>query len=201
MTPSHTLASGLAPTLAATLLPSSRSSLMQSALLAVIGSLALWASAKIQVPFWPVPITMQTFVVLCLGAGLGRTLGTATVLLYLAEGAVGLPVFAGTPEKGIGLAYMAGPTGGYLIGFVVAAYMTGWMAERGFDRSVPKLAVAMTIGHVLILGLGMAWLAQFVGFDKAWALGVVPFYAATVFKTALGALCLPAVWALLSRRP
>jgi biotin transport system substrate-specific component len=196
MTPSTTFS----PTLAATLMPSSRSSLVQSALIAVVGSLALWASAKIQVPFWPVPITMQTFVVLCLGAGLGRTLGTATVLLYLAEGAAGLPVFAGTPEKGIGFAYMAGPTGGYLVGFVVAAYVIGWLAERGFDRSVPKLAVAMTLGHVLILALGMAWLAQFVGIDKAWAVGVVPFYAATVFKTALGALCLPALWMLISRR-
>jgi biotin transport system substrate-specific component len=188
-----------APTLAATLLPSSRASLVQSALIAVAGSLALWASAKIQVPMIPVPISMQTFVVLCLGAALGWRLGTATVLLYLAEGAAGLPVFAGTPEKGIGLAYMAGPTGGYLAGFAAAAFLTGWLAERGFDRSVPKLALAMTLGHVVILGMGCAWLAQFVGLDKAWALGVVPFYWATVVKTALGALALPAVWQLVRR--
>jgi biotin transport system substrate-specific component len=187
------------PTLATTLLPSSRSSLVQSAIIAVIGSLALWASAKIQVPLWPVPISMQTFVVLCLGAALGSRLGTATVLLYLAEGAAGLPVFAGTPEKGIGLAYMAGPTGGYLAGFVAAAFVIGWLAERGFDRSVWKLAAAMTLGHVLILGLGFAWLSQFVGVNKAWALGVAPFYGATVIKTALGAVVLPAVWGLVRR--
>jgi biotin transport system substrate-specific component len=187
------------PTLAATLLPSSRSSLIQSAIIAVIGSLALWASAKVQVPLWPVPISMQTFVVLCLGAALGSRLGAATVLLYLAEGAAGLPVFAGTPEKGIGLAYMTGPTGGYLAGFVVAAFVIGWLAERGFDRSVLKLAAAMTFGHVLILSLGFVWLSQFVGVDKAWALGVTPFYWATVIKTALGAVALPAVWSLVRR--
>jgi biotin transport system substrate-specific component len=187
------------PTLAATLLPTSRSSLVQSAVIAVVGSLALWASAKVQVPLWPVPISMQTFVVLCLGAALGSRLGTATVLLYLAEGAAGLPVFAGTPEKGIGLAYMAGPTGGYLAGFVVAAFVTGKLAERGFDRSIWKLAAAMALGHVLILGLGFAWLSQFVGIDKAWALGVVPFYLATVIKTALGALALPTMWSLVRR--
>ncbi len=196
MTPALTSNS---PTLAATLLPSSRSSLLQSAIIAVIGSLALWASAKIQVPLWPVPISMQTFVVLCLGAALGSRLGTATVLLYLAEGAAGLPVFAGTPEKGIGLTYMAGPTGGYLAGFVVAAFVTGKLAERGFDRSVWKLAAAMTLGHVLILALGWAWLSQFVGVNKAWTLGVAPFYLATVIKTALGALVLPAVWSLVRR--
>jgi biotin transport system substrate-specific component len=198
MTPALT-SPNLAPTLAATLLPSSRSSLVQSAVIAVIGSLALWASAKVQVPLWPVPISMQTFVVLCLGAALGSRLGTATVLLYLAEGAAGLPVFAGTPEKGIGLAYMAGPTGGYLVGFVVAAFVTGKLAERGFDRSVLKLAAAMTLGHALILGLGFAWLSQFVGIDKAWNLGVAQFYWATVVKTALGAVALPAVWSLVRR--
>jgi biotin transport system substrate-specific component len=187
------------PTLAATLLPANRASGLYGATLAVLGSLVLWASAKVQVPLWPVPISMQTFVVLCLGAALGSRLGTATVLLYLAEGAVGLPVFAGTPEKGLGLAYMAGPTGGYLAGFVVAAFVVGWLAERGFDRSVPKLAAAMTLGHVVILGFGFAWLSQFVGVDKAWALGVVPFALATVIKTALGALALPALWSLVRR--
>jgi biotin transport system substrate-specific component len=187
------------PTLAATLLPSSRSSLILATMIAVVGSLAMWASAKVQVPLWPVPISMQTFVVLCLGAALGSRLGTATVLLYLAEGAAGLPVFAGTPEKGIGLAYMAGPTGGYLAGFVVAAFAIGWLSERGFDRSVWKLAAAMALGHVLILGLGWAWLSRFVGADKAWALGVAPFYLATVIKTALGALALPSVWSMVRR--
>ena len=122
-------------TLAAALLPRRATALAGAALLALAGSLLLTLSAKVQVPFYPVPITMQSLVVLCLGATLGARLGAATVVLYLLEGALGLPVFAGTPERGIGLAYMAGPTGGYLIGFVAAAYLVGLLAERGWDRS------------------------------------------------------------------
>jgi biotin transport system substrate-specific component len=99
-------------------------------LLAVLGALLLTVAAYIKVPFWPVPLTMQTFVVLVVGAAYGARLGAATVTLYLAEGAAGLPVFAG----GGGLAYMAGPTGGYLVGFLAAAAVIGWLAERGFDR-------------------------------------------------------------------
>src|SRR5262249_11270176 len=131
------------PTLAAALWPQADRPLLRNCVLALIGTLLLTASAKIQVPFWPVPMTMQTFVVLCLGAVLGPRLGATTVLLYLAEGAVGLPVFAGTPEKGLGLAYMAGPTGGYLVGFVAGAAVTGWLAERGWDRSIVRLFAAM----------------------------------------------------------
>jgi biotin transporter BioY len=111
------------------------SGLLRNLLLAVAGSLLLWAAAKVQVPFYPVPITMTTFAVLAIGMAYGWRLGAATVLLYLAEGAMGLPVFAGTPEKGIGLAYMAGPTGGYLLGYVLAAAACGWLAERGWDRT------------------------------------------------------------------
>ena len=105
--------------------------------LAVLGSLALWLSAKIQVPFYPVSMTMQTFVVLAVGMAFGWRLGATTVLLYLVEGAAGLPVFAGTPEKGIGLAYMAGPTGGYLVGFVLAAAAVGALAQRGLGPLDP----------------------------------------------------------------
>lgn len=104
--------------------------LLRPVLFAVLGTLLLIASARVQVPFWPVPMTMQTFVVLIIGATCGARLGAATVALYLAQGAVGLPVFAG----GGGLAYMAGPTGGYLVGFLVAAVVVGWLAERGLDR-------------------------------------------------------------------
>ena len=112
-----TASTTLSPTLAGTLLGNNgKLDLMRAVLLAVAGSLLLWASAKISVPFWPVPMTMQPFVVLGLGAAFGWRLGMATVALYLLEGALGLPVFQGTPEKGIGLAYMAGPTGGYLAG-------------------------------------------------------------------------------------
>ena len=186
-------------TLVSALWPESRGDVLRLGAVLFLGTLLLTASAKIQVPFWPVPMTMQTFVVLFLGAALGPRLGALTVLLYLAQGALGLPVFAGTPEKGIGLAYMLGPTGGYLIGFVPAAYVVGWLAERGWDRSVPRLFVAMLLGHIVLFAFGVIWLAQLVGFEKAWALGVVPFYAATLFKTALGACLVPGLWQLAKR--
>lgn len=161
--------------------------ILRALVLAFAGTALLTLSAKVQVPFWPVPMTMQTMVVLMIGAAYGWKLGGATVMLYLAEGALGLPVFAGTPEKGLGLAYMAGPTGGYLVGFVVAAMATGLLVERGFGRGFWRLFAAMALGHAIILGLGFAWLAVLMGADKAWLLGVVPFFAATLFKNALGA--------------
>lgn len=167
--------------------------------LMAIGTLALWISAKVKVGF-PVPMTMQTFVVLTIGAAYGARLGATTMLLYLAEGAIGLPVFADTPERGIGFAYMMGPTGGYLVGFVLGAFIVGWLAERGWDRSILKLFAAMTIGHLAIIACGFAWLAAFAGASMAWAVGVAPFFAATFYKTLLGALALPAGWALLGSR-
>ena len=172
----------------------------RNALLAVGGSLLLTLSAKINVPFYPVPLSMQTFAVLVIGAAFGWRLGAATVLLYLAQGALGLPVFAGTPEKGIGLAYMMGPTGGYLVGFVAGAVLTGWLAERGWDRSFLWLAAAMFIGHAVIFVYGLAWLASGIGLAKAWALGVAPFYLATVFKTLLAAACIKAGWSAANLR-
>lgn len=168
--------------------------------LAIAGSLLLTLSAKLQIPFWPVPMTMQTFVVLVLGTAFGWRLGAATVALYLLEGALGLPVFAGTPERGIGLAYMMGPTGGYLAGFLAAAVLCGRLAERGWDRSVWRTALAMTIGHLLILFLGWAWLATLIGPQKAYLAGVEPFYAATVAKTLLAMVALPLAWKLVGRR-
>ncbi|HYG56017.1 MAG TPA: biotin transporter BioY [Burkholderiales bacterium] len=168
-------------------------------MLAVAGSLLLTVSAKVQIPFWPVPMTMQTFVVLVLGMAYGWKLGAATMLLYLAEGALGLPVFAGTPERGIGIAYMVGPTGGYLAGFVAGAILCGWLAERGWDRSAWRTALAMTAGHLLILLLGFLWLSSLVGAAKAYAVGVAPFYAATVAKTALAVVALPLAWRALNK--
>jgi biotin transport system substrate-specific component len=143
--------------------------------LAIAGSLLLTLSAKLQIPFWPVPMTMQTFVVLVIGTAFGWRLGAATVALYLLEGALGLPVFAGTPERGIGLAYMMGPTGGYLAGFLAAAVLCGKLAERGWDRNPWRTALAMTAGHLLILFLGWAWLAALIGPQKAYLTGVAPF--------------------------
>lgn len=186
----------LAPTLATALWPSraGSSGAARNALLALLGTLALTVSAKTQIPFWPVPMTMQTFVVLVIGMAYGARLGVATMALYLLEGALGLPVFAGTPEKGVGLAYMMGPTGGYLLGFVAGAWLCGALAERGFDRSPLKMLVAMSLGHALIFVFGVAWLAQLMGMEKAVMVGVAPFWAATIVKTLLGVVTLPLAW-------
>jgi len=195
--------SSLHPTLLEALWPrtSLNERVVRNVVLALFGTLLLTISAKIQIPFWPVPLTMQTFVVLVLGVAYGWKLGTATMVLYMVEGAIGLPVFAGTPEKGIGLAYMMGPTGGYLLGFVAGAALCGWLAERGWDRSWALTTVAMTLGHVLILACGWAWLATIMNSpEKAYIAGVVPFYAATVLKTALAVVIMPAAWKLVGGR-
>ncbi|WMS42466.1 biotin transporter BioY [Acuticoccus sp. MNP-M23] len=174
--------------------------LVRNITLAIVGSLALWLSAKIHVPFYPVPMTMQTFAVLVIGMAYGWRLGGATVLLYLAEGASGLPVFSGTPERGIGFAYMVGPTGGYLLGFVLAAVVTGFLAERQWDRRVSTTLLAMTLGTAIIMGTGVLWLGAVIGFDKdVLALGVTPFLLGAVFKIALASAVLPLTWHLLKR--
>ena len=188
------------PTLTQSLLgQGGRLGIMRAVLLAVAGSLLLWASAKVQLPFWPVPLTMQTFVVLGLGAAFGWRLGMATVALYLLQGAIGLPVFAGTPEKGIGLLYMAGPTGGYLAGFVLAAGITGWLAERGFDRNVLTMGLAMLAGTVAIYALGLGWLATLIGVEKAVEFGLLPFIPGDIAKLVLAAIVFPAAWKLIKR--
>jgi biotin transport system substrate-specific component len=173
---------------------------LRLALLALAGTALLTVSAKIQIPFWPVPMTMQTFAVLAIGMAYGWRLGGATVLLYLAEGAAGLPVFAGTPEKGIGIAYMMGGTGGYLLGFVLAAALAGWLAERGWDRSVATTALAMLIGNVVIYVPGLLWLGALFGWDKpilAW--GLVPFLAGDLVKLLLAAAAMPLAWTAVRR--
>ena len=150
--------------------------------LAVGGTVALTVSAKIQVPFYPIPMTLQSMVVLLIGAAFGARLAGATLALYLAEGLSGLPVFAGL---GAGPSYMVGPTGGYLAGFLVAAGLVGWLVERGWDRSLPRLLGAMTLGHMLIFALGFSWLAVSIGSEKAWLFGVMPFVWSTLVKTVL----------------
>ncbi len=189
-----------APTLAAALWPSRLGGrTLRFVVLALLGTLLLTVSAKVQVPFRPVPMTMQTLVVLALGMAYGWRLGAATLLLYLAEGAVGLPVFAGTPERGIGLAYMAGPTGGYLVGFVAAAVTVGYLAERGWDRRPLSTAAAMVAGNVVIYVLGVAWLSIMIGFAKAIEFGVTPFLLGDALKVALGVALLPLSWRLATR--
>ncbi|MFQ6023901.1 MAG: biotin transporter BioY [Acidiferrobacterales bacterium] len=188
-------------TLIGTLWPAeSTSRAIRFVVLAVAGTALLTLSAKIQVPFYPVPMTMQTFAVLVIGIAYGWRLGTATLLLYLAEGAVGLPVFAGTPEKGIGLAYMMGGTGGYLVGFVLAAAVCGWLAERGWDRNAVTTALAMLIGNIIIYIPGLLWLGAVFGWDKPilqW--GLTPFLLGDAAKLVFAAATLPLVWKLIRR--
>ena len=172
---------------------------LRGAILIALGTALLTLSAKVNLPLPYVPMTLQTLVVLMIGAAYGWRLCAATVISYLAEGAIGLPVFAG-PVGGI--APLVGPTAGYLYGFVLAALATGWLSQRGWDRSVLWLFVAMGIGHVLILGTGFAWLAfgMKLGVDKAWLVGIVPFIAASLVKNALGATLVPALRRLLAPR-
>ena len=168
--------------------------------LAVLGSLLIAVSSKIQIPYYPVPMTMQTFVILTLGMAYGGRLAVATVLLYLAEGAAGLPVFAGTPEKGIGLAYMMGGTGGYLSGFLLAVGVCGWLGERGWDRNPLTTAVAMLLGNVTIYVPGLIWLGVLYGWDKPileW--GLMPFILGDLTKVALGTLVLPLTWVVIGK--
>ncbi|GBD41412.1 Biotin transporter BioY [bacterium HR39] len=156
---------------------------LRVAALAVLGSLLLWASAKIQVPFWPVPVTLQTAAVFLIGLACGPRLGLATVALYLAEGAAGLPVFAGTPEKGVGLPYMLGPTGGYLAGFLAAAWIAGRAAE--LRLRLPALVGMLLLASVAIYVPGLLWLSTFVGPEKAVQLGLLPFVLGDLVKLLL----------------
>ncbi len=173
---------------------------LRGVILVGLGAALLWLSAKIQVPFYPVPMTLQTLVVLALAMAYGWRLALATLLVYFAQGALGLPVFAGTPEKGLGLAYMAGPTGGYLVGFVLATGLCGWLAERGWDRKVHLTALAMVLGLVAIFLPGLLWLGTLVGWDKPvleW--GLYPFILGDLTKAALASLMLPGLWRLQRR--
>ena len=168
--------------------------------LAVLGTLVLTLSAKTKVVLGPVDMSLQTLAVLLIAASFGFRLGVATLLLYLAEGAMGFPVFQSSPEKGVGIAYMLGTTGGYLAGFVVMAAIVGWAADRGFDRNPIKLFGVMLAANAIMLTMGFAWLATLIGAEKAWAFGVVPFIVGDLIKVALAAALVPAVWSLLPKR-
>ena len=164
------------------------------AILVATGILLLTLSAKVQIPLWPVPMTMQTYVILVIGMAYGTRMATMTVLGYLIAGAMGLPVFAGTPGKGLGIPYMLGPTGGYLIGFLLATVLMGRLAESGWDRRMGLCVLGMTVGHLLILASGVTWLAVSLGWERAIAVGAAPFVAATILKTALAGVTLPLAW-------
>ena len=177
-----------------------RSALLYDAALVLGASLviALSAQVAIQLPFSPVPITGQTMAVLLVGALLGSRRGALAVLAYIAEGLAGLPVFAGGAA---GLARLFGPTGGYLVGFVAAAFLVGRLAERGWDRRFGTTLAAMTLGNLVIYGVGAVWLAVFVGgLSRAWSLGVLPFLPGDAIKIVLAAVLLPGGWKLLGMR-
>jgi biotin transport system substrate-specific component len=186
--------------LASGILPQDRTTrIVGMILLAIAGSLLMWVSAKIKVPFYPVPMTLQTLALFGIAAAYGARLGVATMALYLLEGALGLPVFAGTPEKGIGLAYMFGPTGGYLASYMIAAAIVGYAVDRGLGRNPFKLFGAMLVAEIVILSMGVAWLAYLLGTEKAFAFGVGPFIITDLVKIALAACLVPAISALLTR--
>ena len=182
-----------------------QSQIIKSLFVIFLGTIILTISAKIKVPFYPVPMTMQTFVVVLIGVTLGWKLGVATVFAYLFEGAIGIPVFAGTPEKGLGVAYLMGPTGGYLFGFLVATYVAGsFKYDNCFDSQKFKLAKenlpfflalrsAITLPYKNIIKLifsvsfiyilGLLWLGLLIGWDKPiFQLGAYPFLLAELFK-------------------
>ena len=166
-------------------------SLVKNLFIAILGSILLAISAKIKIPFYQVPMTMQTFVVLLLGISLGWKLGLFTVALYLVEGIAGLPVFAGTPEKGMGIVYFTGPTMGYLIGFLAAVYLTGFFTfDNNFFKNFAKLLFSVSFIYLL----GLIWLGSLIGWDKPiFKLGAQPFLLAELFKISLLALLIPAI--------
>jgi biotin transport system substrate-specific component len=157
--------------------------LLRPIALALVGVLLLWASAKIHLPFQPVPLSLQSAVVLMVGITYGPRLGMLTILLYLAMGAIGLPVFAGTPQHGTGLLYMTGPTGGYLLGFLPAAGIVGAVAARRTHWS--EIAGGALIATFVIYLFGVTWLSGFVGWKEAMAVGMAPFMLGDLLKLIL----------------
>ena len=185
----------LAPTISIRYFPRV-ASWLRDIILIIIGSLFVAALAQVVIPlpFTPVPITGQTFGVLLVGAALGSKRGTASLALYLVEGAIGLPFFAGGAH---GLTVLTGATAGYLVGFVGAAYVIGQLAERGLERSVHTSFIPFLVGTVIIYACGVSWLAVVLGsFSKAVTLGLVPFIIGDIIKLIAAALALPAAWNL-----
>ena len=167
-------------------------SLFKKLVLLIAGVAVLAISAQLKVPFYPVPITMQTLVVMLIGFTFGARLGSYTVLVYLASGAIGAPVFAG----GAGLAYMSGPTGGYLFGFLVAVYLIGYFTEQGYGRTFISTLLLALSGTIVFYVFGVAWLTTILGFEKAVKFGLLPFLYGDVLKLFLLAFSIPATWKL-----
>lgn len=172
----------------------------------VLGTLVITIAAKINVPVWPVPVTLQSLAIAALAAAFGARIGVATVALYLAQGAMGLPVFA----AGGGLPYLMGPTGGFLLGFIVMAGIIGFAADRGASAKPMTLFGAMLVGEAVLLALGFAWLLTLSGqaqwidqtnvVASAWAGAVQPFLVWDVLKMALAALTVTGAWSLMGKK-
>jgi biotin transport system substrate-specific component len=189
------------PVLADTFGPSAGAEVwLKRAVLVALGVAALAVAAKIRVPMWPVPVTMQTFAVLAIGAAYGARMGGVTLLSYLALGLAGVAVFTG---DNAGLAYMAGPTAGYLVGFVLAAVAVGALAERGWSRTVPGMVGALLIGNGIVYAVGLPWMAYLFAAEKgmAWVVqwGMTNFLLGDALKLALAALVIPGLWRLVDR--
>ena len=178
----------------------SQTKIFKSLIIIFLGSILLAISAKVKIPFYPVPMTMQTFVVLFLGLSFGYKIGLATVSLYLIEGIIGLPVFSNSPEKGIGLVYFTGPTMGYLIGFLPAVFLTGFLklddwtkkenqSLKFFLNNLIKLLISVSVIYLL----GLIWLNNLIGFEKALLFGFKPFWIAELFKILLLAFLVPLI--------
>lgn len=174
-----------------------RRPLLMDMLLIVGGSFVVAAAAQIRIdlPFTPVPVTGQTFAVLLVGAALGARRGALSMVAYLIEGAAGLPVFSG---GNCCIPVLAGPAGGYLLSYPLAAGLVGWLAEQGWDRKFTTTAVAMLAGNLVIYAGGLPWLALFVG-NRVFAAGFIPFIPGDIFKLILAAIALPAAWNVIGR--
>lgn len=182
--------SAIHPTLSSELWKSN--SFQRNLVLVFVGVVLLTISAKAKIPFYPVPVTMQTFVVLCLGLVYGPALAIGSVLSYLLVGALGMPVFA---NPGAGIGYLVGPTGGFLIGFVIAAGITGRLAEMGWDRTWYTTFLAMLIGNIAIYIPGILWLGSFIGWEKpVLSIGLYPFVLGDLAKIVLAMVAIPAAW-------
>lgn len=197
------------PVLADTLLPGGRLAIPAlgvnawRVLLVTLGVLALVIAAKVKVPFWPVPMTMQTFVVLSVGAAYGPRLGGVTLLAYLAIGLLGFDVFTSSSPENFGWAYMKGGTGGYLVGFLLATLAVGALARRGWDRHPMRMGAALFLGQILIFLPGVLWLGHLFAAEYGWAwvleAGLTNFLGAEVLKVALAMLLFPMLWRTVGR--
>ena len=159
--------------------------------------ISLTAQLAFYLPFSPVPITMQTFGVLLIGLTYGSKRGALTLIVYLIEGGIGLPVFA---NGGCGIAYLFGPTGGYLVGFVVATFAVGYLAEKGWDRKILSTFTSMLIGTIILFSFGLLWLNKFVGTEKLFVAGLLPFIPGEILKSILVAFSLPTAWKVINKK-